>query len=175
MQFRLAASARGTLTGRFGLRGGLTMRLHGGKANVDQLELVFPFNPRMAATTLLPARWESDGSLRLPAVISAGFWADAAFQRRGRTSKAGCEGAGRTILLTSRSNCQRCAGQAIALTMEPLRLSCADWAEEEIALAGGPARLVQCDRTCRGMGRRPRQSFLSRPAGILANNVVSDP
>ena len=52
---------------------GLSMQLSGGGAgaHADRTELAFPFNPLMVATTLLPARWEADGSLRLPAIISA--------------------------------------------------------------------------------------------------------
>jgi hypothetical protein len=71
VRFRLDASGKPIDWTIRTASGGLTMRFGGGKDEVEQLELDFPFNPLMTATTLLPARWESDGSLRLPAVISA--------------------------------------------------------------------------------------------------------
>jgi hypothetical protein len=37
----------------------------------EGLELLFPFDPRVAATTLLPSAWDAQGSLSLPAVVSA--------------------------------------------------------------------------------------------------------
>jgi len=63
VRFRLAASETSFDWTIRASHGKLTMQFVGGKNDVDHLELVFPFNPLMAATTILPARWESDGSL----------------------------------------------------------------------------------------------------------------
>lgn len=38
---------------------------------IDRVRLVFPFDARMAGTTVFPASWETDGNLLLPAIISA--------------------------------------------------------------------------------------------------------
>ena len=52
----------------------LSINLAGEGAGLDRVEaveLVFPFNPRVTATTVLPSKWADDGTLRLPALISA--------------------------------------------------------------------------------------------------------
>jgi hypothetical protein len=37
----------------------------------ERVQLTFPFDARMAATTVFPAEWNADGSLKLPAIVSA--------------------------------------------------------------------------------------------------------
>lgn len=54
--------------------GGLTMVLAvqgAGATGLDQVEIHFPFNPLATATTVLPSGWEADGRLRPPAILSA--------------------------------------------------------------------------------------------------------
>ncbi len=71
VSFRLAAAEKQIDWSVRAIHGGMTMQFSGGEgAKGDRLELVFPFDPRMAATTLLPARWDVDGTLKLPAVIA---------------------------------------------------------------------------------------------------------
>jgi hypothetical protein len=48
----------------------LTMALSSDRS-LDEIAMVFPFNPRATMTTVLASRWAMDGTLRLPAVISA--------------------------------------------------------------------------------------------------------
>ncbi|MBU4273325.1 MAG: hypothetical protein KKE86_05735 [Planctomycetes bacterium] len=155
----------------------LTMQFSGGAAghDADRLELVFPFEPRMAATTLLPARWETDGSLRLPAVISAPDFGQMLLacspckNVRGwlRGSRANC-----TVEFTLELPMPR-PGQAITLTMQPLRL---------------PEPAGMQDKSLWRLARRgwfnafqasavwgDQSVSFSAPPGILANNVISDP
>jgi hypothetical protein len=40
-------------------------------ANLDAIRLVFPFDPRAAATTVLPADWSGENRMRLPVILSA--------------------------------------------------------------------------------------------------------
>lgn len=40
-------------------------------AEVDQVELAFPFNPRTAVTSIISSNWTSDGKFQLPAILSA--------------------------------------------------------------------------------------------------------
>src|SRR5439155_7833587 len=54
--------------------GGLTMAVTGKGDHLDQVtavEIVFPFDPRVTPTTVLPREWAEDGHLTLPAVITA--------------------------------------------------------------------------------------------------------
>jgi len=52
----------------------LTMVLSGqgrGESGVEAVEMVFPFDPAITPTTVLPSAWSEEGSLRLPAILSA--------------------------------------------------------------------------------------------------------
>ena len=42
-----------------------------GSQQIHGLELRFPLEKRITATTVLPAQWEDDGRLQLPAIINA--------------------------------------------------------------------------------------------------------
>ena len=41
------------------------------RESLDAVEIVFPFNPRVTATTVLPSQRSEDGTFELPAIISA--------------------------------------------------------------------------------------------------------
>ena len=50
----------------------MSFSVNGAAANrVEGMELAFPFDPGVTPTTVLPSQWADDGSLRLPAVLSA--------------------------------------------------------------------------------------------------------
>ncbi len=52
----------------------LSMRLSWGadiQSGVDRVELVFPFEPRTAVTSIISSRWTADGRFHLPAILSA--------------------------------------------------------------------------------------------------------
>ena len=50
----------------------MTISVEGSHADeIDGIELRFPFDPRVTPTTILPYEWSGDGTVRLPAVISA--------------------------------------------------------------------------------------------------------
>ena len=40
-------------------------------ATIEAIQIAFPFDPGVTPTTVLPKEWDDDGTLRLPAVISA--------------------------------------------------------------------------------------------------------
>lgn len=40
-------------------------------SEVDKIELVFPFNPRKAVTSIISSNWTEDGRFRLPVIMSA--------------------------------------------------------------------------------------------------------
>jgi hypothetical protein len=157
--------------------GGLTMQLSGGGAadDADRLELVFPFNPLMAATTLFPARWEADGSLRLPAVISAPDFGQILLtgspserlQGRLRGSRER-----HTVDFTLELPVPA-PGLAIALNMRPVRLPEPVGMQDKSlwrAARRGWFNAIQPSAEWGDQGNP-----FSAPPGILANNVVSDP
>jgi len=68
--YRVRSGESATLVWTIGLNDAImTMGFKG--SGCDRVRLVFPFDARMAATTVFPASWTADGSLRLPAVLSA--------------------------------------------------------------------------------------------------------
>lgn len=155
---------------------GMTMQFAGGGgATGDWLELVFPFDPRIAATTLLPARWDADGSLRLPAVVSApdfgqmllvGTPSDAIKGRlRGSRTK-------HTVDLTLELPMPR-PGAAVTLTLEPVCLPAPAELREKSLWRAARRGWFNAFQPAAEWGDQGNP--YSAPAGILANNVVSDP
>lgn len=166
VSFAVQSSSRITLS--LAGEGSVAERLQG-------IELVLPFDPQVTPTTVLPLDWEADGSLRLPAVISAPDFgsmllADTTGRRlRGRLTGSRSDKA--VDLIVELPIPQR--GAPYTLELVPIHLD-------------PPAGLKDCDRwtiarrgwwgalqpTARwGEAGRP----FSAPAGILGNNVISDP
>lgn len=175
VQFRLAASGANIVWTVRSARGGLIMRLSGGGGDLDQLELVFPFSPRMAATTLLPARWEADNSLRLPAVVSAPDFGQMLLSGASReTIKGWLRGsrANHMVDFTLDLPMPR-AGETITLTMEPLLLPSPAGLKEKSLWRAARRRWFNAIQPTAEWG--DQGSPYSAPAGILANNVLSDP
>jgi hypothetical protein len=175
VQFRLAAPGVQIDWIVRSSHGGLTMRFSGSGGDLDHLELVFPFDPRMAATTLLPARWENDDSLRLPAVISAPDFGQMSLTGTPRDAIKG-------RLRGSRANHTLDfmlelpvpqPGKPITLMMAPLCLPVPDALKDK--------SLWRAARRGWFNGIQPSAEWgdqgnpYSAPAGILANNVLSDP
>jgi hypothetical protein len=152
---------------------GLTMRVSG-KDDVKGLELVFPFDPLMAATTLLPARWEVDGSLRLPAVISAPDFGQMLLSSDGSALNGRLMGsrANHTIdfileLPTLHS------GESVVLTMSPVRLPVPKGLKDQSLWPKARRGWFNAIQPAAEWG--DQGNAFSAPAGILANNVLSDP
>jgi hypothetical protein len=142
---------------------------------VEALELIFPFDPGVTPTTVLPSQWADDGSLRLPAIISAPDFgqmllADVA----GRRLTARLEGSRskKTVdffvqIPTSGSS------EACTLDLTPVRLSAPEQLQDK----------ALWEQTRRGWFNvfQPSAKWgdqanpFSAPAGVLANNVISDP
>jgi hypothetical protein len=72
----------------------MTFSLQGPDAShVEAVEVLFPFDPGVTTVTVLPSQWTDDGSLRLPAVISAPDFGQMLLADRGnRRLKARLEG-----------------------------------------------------------------------------------
>jgi hypothetical protein len=144
-------------------------------ARVEGLELVFPFDPGVTPTTVLPSQWADDGSLRLPAVISAPDFgqmvlADAA----GRHFSARLEGsrAKKTVDLILELPILR-SGEVCTLSLTPLYLPPPEGLHDKAAwkkIRRGWFGAFQPNARWGDQGNP-----FSAPAGVLGNNVVSDP
>ncbi len=173
VQFRLAASGTHIDWTIRADHGGLTMQLVGGSGSVDGLELVFPFNPLMAATTLLPARWESDGSLRLPAVVSAPDFGQMLLTSDAGPLKGRLRGsrANHTVDFTLELPTLH-AGQTISLAMQPLYLPTPAGLKDKSMWPAARRGWFNAIQPAAEWG--DQGNSFSAPAGILANNVLSD-
>ena len=139
------------------------------------VDLLIPFDPRVTPTTVLPSRWEEDGSLRLPAVINApDFGQMLLSESRGQPLKSRLEGsrADKVVDLIVELPPLK-SDESCTLNLVPIRLPApqglADQTLWEKARRGWFGAFQPSARW--GDQTRP----FSAPAGLLANNVISDP
>jgi hypothetical protein len=142
---------------------------------VEGVELVFPFDPRVTPTTVLPKTWNDDGTLLLPAIVSAPDFGQMLVSYKGRANlKARLEGsrANHTVDLVLELP-KLCENQNCVLSLTPVHLprpkGLRDKSLWPMARRGWFGALQ-----CSAKWGDPGNPF-SAPAGMLANNVVSDP
>ncbi|MBZ5563663.1 MAG: hypothetical protein LAP13_14735 [Acidobacteriia bacterium] len=135
-----------------------------GDAAAESLEMVFPFDPQVTPTTALPSAWSEDGKLVLPAVLSA---PDFGQMLLSETTHHGLRGRlegnrqRHTVDLVLELPALR-SGETCALELNPLSL---------------PPPTGLKDTALWAQARRGWFNIwqLSASAGVLANNVISDP
>ncbi len=142
---------------------------------VQGVRVIFPFDPKVTPTTVLPSQWADDGSLRLPVVVSSpDFGQMLLTDDSGRHLTARLEGSrsNKTVDFVVDIPVLE-PGQVCSLSMTPLYLPAPkglqDTALWEKARRGWFGAL-QPSAQWGDQGHR-----FSAPAGMLANNVVSDP
>lgn len=160
--------------GHGGLTLSFTRRLQG-KSGAESLELLFPFNPRVTPITAIPSDWREDGTLQLPAVISAPDFGQMILDSTSQASvEVRLEGsrANHTVDLVLRFSPPG-TNETFTVTLTPLNLAppvgLKD-AEMWKAARRGWCNLWQPSSRW-GEQNRP----FSAPAGVLSNNVISDP
>lgn len=146
-------------------------------SDAARLRLIFPFNPRAAATTFIPAGWSGPNEMTLPGIISAPDFGQMMVSAEGSEAL-------RAALLG-----RRVGEHAIDLQFEwpvaagestSLRLDFApSWLPIPVGFGDGPLwrairrgwyNMLQPSAQWGQPGRRQ-----SAPPGLLGNNVVSDP
>jgi hypothetical protein len=146
-----------------------------GIQEVEAIEVVFPFNPQVTPTTLLPRAWSVDGKGELPAVISSPDYGQIMLQDKSHPGlKIRLEGSRKDHTVDLILELPDLAkGETYTVTLTPVQLP-------------PPEGLI--DKT---MWRTVRRGWFntwqpssrwgdqnrpfSAPAGILSNNVISDP
>ena len=160
--------------------GRLTMSFDGqgaGLSRVEGLELEFPFDPRVAATTLLPQVWDDEGNLHLPAIISAPDFGQMLLTATPEADLKGRLTGGRanhTVDFTLELPVPQ-PDATISLTLEPVYLPApAGLQDQSLWRAGRRGWFNAIEPSARwgdwGYGGR----VFGVPAGLLATNVVSD-
>ena len=169
----LVSSADGKLTLLFSGVGA-------GVAKVDGFEVVFPFAPGVTPTTALSSTWNDDGSFQLPAVVSAPDFgqmylsAESTDAKRAAVLKARLDGSRKDKWVN------------LVLELAPPQAATIEKIELRPVFLPKPAGLA--DEALWLQARRGWFSIwqpsakwgdqgnpFSAPAGMLANNVVSDP
>jgi hypothetical protein len=142
---------------------------------IQAAQLRFPFDARVAATTVFTTGWDAEDRLRLPAIISAPDLGQMLL-----TATAAEKWSGR--LIGSR------AAHTVDLTLDLPPLSPGKWVELSFTPVVLPTPKGLHDKLLWPAARRgwfnafqtsaqwgDQGNRFSAPAGILANNVVSDP
>lgn len=146
-----------------------------GMAAVEGLELTFPFDPRAAATTVLPAAWNDDGSLTLPAVVSApdfGQMLMSATPQTGVKVQLVGSRANHTVDLILELPVPK-PNEKITLSLVPVRLPDPKGLKDKVMWRAGRRGWFNIFQPTAQWGDQGNP--FSAPAGILANNVISDP
>ena len=142
-------------------------------------ELVFPFDLKVTATTVISSRWVDDDRFRLPAIINAPNWGPILVtgnspQFFGRLIGKSKGQADLFIEIPFDSEAGRkTSGCPLELTFTPIRLPQPEGVTDE-------AMWIQARRGwINAFGVTSRwgdpKNPISAPPGLLANNVVSDP
>ena len=139
-----------------------------------KLRLVFPFNPRVTPTTVLPRVWRDDGTLELPLIIHA--------PDHGPLLLTDPDGASHQVLFTgSRGQCT--ADLSIELRAPPSGRCSLQLSTVQLPPPAGCDDLALWQRVRRDWLNPLQPSSRwgdpkdpsSSPAGMLANNIISDP
>jgi hypothetical protein len=143
----------------------------------SSLRLIFPFDPKVTSTTVLPAEWLDDGTFRLPAVINAPDWGLMFLtEAKARPLVGRLEGSRSAKIVDLTLEFSTFSfGQALTLTLTPLLLPAPSGLSDAslplwLAARRGWLNALQ---PCARWGEQDKP--FSAPPGILGNNVISDP
>lgn len=141
---------------------------------IEGLELQFPFDPTVTPTTAIPHAWSPDGNAILPLILSAPDFGQVLLQERsGTTLQARLEGSrhARTVDLIVELP-PGGAKSAWSLAFTPVVLEALNVSDESLWRKARRGWFNAWQPSSRwGDQNRP----FSAPAGILSNNVISDP
>jgi hypothetical protein len=146
-----------------------------GPRGLEGLELVLPFDPTVTPTTALPSEWGEDGSFKLPAVVSAPDFGQMLLGASGGLRP-------KARLLGSRAKKTvdflvelpvPTAGGEIKLSLEPVLLAPPSGLEDLEMWRAARRGWFSAFQPSSEWGEQGRP--FSAPAGILGNNVISDP
>lgn len=141
----------------------------------DGAEVVFPFDPRVTPTSVLPRAWFDDGTFELPAVINAPDFGPLLVRESGGRRVAGrLEGSREKktadiVLVLPKI----AAGQPVALSFSPLILPSPAGLKDQSMWRQVRRGWLNALQPCARWG--DQNNPFSSPPGILGNNVISDP
>lgn len=161
-------------------QGGMRMTLRGDglqRTEPATAVLTFPFDPGITPTTVLPASWVADGAMRLPAVISAPDFGQILLSSVSEVREeisARLEGSRKSKTVDLILELPLLDGREVSLEFDPLLLAAPAGLKDNelwnLAARRGWWGALQPSARWGDQGHP-----FSAPAGILANNVISDP
>ena len=178
-RYRISMTADAELVWNLEIKGAsliTTISKHGkGWREIEAVELAFPFDPIVTPTTVLPRAWNENGDLLLPAVISAPDYGQFLLACKGTEALKGRLEGSRAkhavdliiVLPRLREN------ETCALSLTPIRLPAPKGLKDKLLwqeARRGWFGAFQCSAKWGDAGNP-----FSAPAGMLANNVLSDP
>jgi hypothetical protein len=143
--------------------------------NVEAVELIFPFDPQITPTTILPQTWDEDGNARLPAVISAPDFGQMLLTDVSHSPlKARLEGSRseRKVDLVLELPAIG-SGQSYTLSLTPVYLPLPQGMTDKALWQKVRRGWFNTWQPSSRWGDQGRE--FSAPQGVLANNVISDP
>ena len=162
---------------------GLIMQFSGKGANlgrIEGVELVFPFAPGVTPVTALSSIWGEDGSFQVPALVSAPDFGQMLLTSRSTHPD-------RKVIMKARLDGSRAAKWVnLVLELTPPQAGASDTLEFSphfLAVPAGLADTALWTQARRGWFNiwQPSAQWgdqgnpFSAPAGMLGNNVISDP
>ncbi len=152
----------------------LTMQIGKHGQGAEKAELVFPFNPRTASTCVLPSGWDQDGHPLLPSIISAPDFGQVLLSCREPVAlKARLEGSRAQHTVDLIIEMPLADDRTCTLDFDPVRLPQPTGLKANALWRMGRRGWFNVFQPSATWGD-PGHPF-SAPAGILANNVISDP
>ncbi|MBN1558382.1 MAG: hypothetical protein JW951_09580 [Lentisphaerae bacterium] len=144
---------------------------------IEAVRVTLPFNPCMAATTILPARWTPPDGFALPAVLSAADFGQLLVRQSGGSAATGRFTGSRPkrLIDVSFEIPTPAVGETVSLDFSPWHLPAPrgiDDATWQIARRGWWNLYEPC---VFGEGLACFPTAEKAPAGILSNNPISDP
>jgi hypothetical protein len=178
MEYVLAVSPKAVLTWSILPEGGgLVMNIAGSGRDLHQVEAVeilFPFDPKVTPTTILPQDWSAEGKGILPAVLSAPDFGQLLLETSDAGVRARLEGdrdkhtVDLTLELPGLTN-----GESTKLKLKPIRLASPQGMTEDAVWKQVRRGWFNTWQPSARWGDQNRPH--SAPVGILSNNVISDP
>jgi len=156
----------------------LTMTVAGGGnglRSVEAVEMLFPFDPQVTPTTMIPQAWDDENCGKLPAVISSPDFGQMLLEDRNHAGlKARLEGSRKEHIVDLILEFPAVgAGESYTLHLTPVHLPPPAGLKDKAIWQSVRRGWFNTWQPSSRWGEQDRP--FSAPAGILANNVISDP
>ena len=155
--------------------GELKLTVTASRGRVPSARLLFPFDPKITPTTVLPAVWRDDGVFLLPAIINAPDFGPMLLKEAGgRDVRGRLDGSRQNKIVDLTLELPEIVrDNPVALTLTPLLLPPPPGLRDTDMWPAARRGWLNALQPCARWGEQDKP--FSSPAGILGNNVISDP